>query len=489
MDSQAADTLTFRCPACDTSLRVPSSLAGVRGPCPQCRVEINAPQPPANTGAPPHRSTGIPGPLPVKEPVEDPDHEDHLLSSEPEGILTPQRQSIPSRLPPAEPEQSVIRPPASRDNLHNHSSLGTPALDPVANDMPLPSEQLPDQPQKKQRAASQSSSQNSAKRHINLHPLSMILIMLLSAGAGAVAMLMINRANHPTLALPSVPFLDFSAVRENPERSPALPQGVVSTRNNPPPAKSAIKPVIAPPSPAPRDPIAKQAAIPPPLPVPEPQKQTPPPATGVEAARKVLDAFLAANNVAERIRHVQTPDFVTPKMEFYYSKYPLKLTVTSIKHEVSSPVPQSNRQFHIFELTTPQHPSGFPVSVEETQHGCLVDWTSFVQFHDNLLGKFIRIYQPQPDTFHAILERAHYFRSDIPELGSKFCFRIKPPVPGYEGYAFINHGSPLADRIEQKFKWDKIYFPVLELQWTRTPDGARYMEIKDIVQDNWRAIQ
>ena len=108
---------------------------------------------------------------------------------------------------------------------------------------------------------------------------------------------------------------------------------------------------------------------------------------------------------------------------------------------------------------------------------------------NNLLGKFIRIYQPQPDTFHAILERAHYFRSDVPDLGSKFCFRIKPPVPGYEGHAFVNHGSPLADRIEQKFKWDKIYFPVLELQWVRTPDGSHYIEIKDIVQDSWRAIQ
>ena len=110
----------------------------------------------------------------------------------------------------------------------------------------------------------------------------------------------------------------------------------------------------------------------------------------------------AAASIDERIKHVQTPDFVAPKMELYYNKHPLKLVVTGTKHEVSSPVPQSNRQFHIFQLTTPQHLSGFPVSVEETKHGCLVDWTSFVQFHDNLLGKFIRIYQPQPDTFHAM---------------------------------------------------------------------------------------
>ena len=48
-------------------------------------------------------------------------------------------------------------------------------------------------------------------------------------------------------------------------------------------------------------------------------------------------------------------------------------------------------ELDIFQITTPQHQDGFPVSVEETAGGPKVDWGSFVEFHDNALGKFINI--------------------------------------------------------------------------------------------------
>ncbi len=41
----ANDSITFFCPACNTRLTVPGSLAGVRGPCPSCRALIQAPYP------------------------------------------------------------------------------------------------------------------------------------------------------------------------------------------------------------------------------------------------------------------------------------------------------------------------------------------------------------------------------------------------------------------------------------------------------------
>lgn len=486
MDSQAAETLTFRCPACDTSLRVPRSLAGVRGPCPQCRVEISAPQLPQGNAQSPRRSTSIPGPTPGEKHDDQTAHEDYLLSSEPAGSLSLEGDSRRTDLP-----QNTTTPSPIHSRPRNIDPGGEPLTAirdqvPVTTDISLPSHALPARTGKPQPQASRPPAKKKAQRRINLHPLSLILIMLLSAGSGVVAMLIINEFNDSPLKLSALPFVERN-VGKNPGREPASPNTIPPTRNQPAPNPS-VQAAITPPSPA-ENPSANEPATPPPATTVPPINDLPAPETGVDAARAALDAFLAAKSVAERIKHVQTPDFVTPKMEIYYSKYPLNLNVTGIAHELSEQVPQSDRQFHIFKLITPQHPSGFPVSVEETIHGCLVDWTSFVQFHDNLLGKFIRIYQPQPDTFHAILERAHYFRSDVPGLGSKFCFRIKPPIPGYEGHAFIGHDSPLAARVEQKYKWDRIYFPVLELQWVRTPDGSRYIEIKDIVQDSWRAIQ
>ncbi len=37
-------TISFSCPACGIRLTVPANLAGIKGPCPSCRVEIQAPE-------------------------------------------------------------------------------------------------------------------------------------------------------------------------------------------------------------------------------------------------------------------------------------------------------------------------------------------------------------------------------------------------------------------------------------------------------------
>jgi len=462
-------------------------MAGVSGPCPQCRIEISAPQSSQGGAQPMRRSTLIPDTIPGKKPEDQSTHDDYLLSSEPEGELSLEGGSRRTDLPQNTIVQSPIHSHRRNIDSGGEPLTGSRDQDLVTTDISLPSLALPPKTGKSQPQANQPSTKQKTQRRIKLHPLSLVLIILLSAGSGVVAMLAINEFNGSAMKLSQLPFLERKAGQNSDRGTPPNPSQKTRYKTPQNPA-AAVQAPINPPTPQ-KGPVAPQPTTPPSLTTADPRAHLPAPEIGVDAARSVLDAFLAANTVTERIKHVQTPDFVTPKMEIYYSKYPLNLNVIEIAYELSGQVPQSHRQFHIFQLTTPQHPSGFPVSVEETIHGCLVDWTSFVQFHDNLLGKFIRIYQPQPDTFHAILERAHYFRSDVPGLGSKFCFRIKPPIPGYEGHAFIEHDSPLAARIEQKFKWDKIYFPVLELQWIRTTDGTRYIEIKDIVQDSWRAIQ
>jgi hypothetical protein len=485
MDSPGADTLNFNCPACDTSLRVPLSLTGVKGPCPHCRVEITSPQPEAFQ----HEPEAVPAPAHTPLPVPQPSPRATQGESGPTSALQLQSQDAPPRFPQSQPAASIIRSPASR--VTDQASASRTAVDsePITNGVPLPARRDLPASRKTRDSLPGPSSTAPTKRRVILHPVSFVLVVLLSAGSGVVAMLLMNPLPAPLVPLPATLPLSVPAKPQNAGNvtSSGRPGSAQQKHTPPEQATPAPSPALTPAPPQATAPQPAAAVLTPQVLAPEPQAT--PPAMGVDAARDALDAFLSAASIDERIKHVQTPDFVAPKMELYYSKHPVKLNVTGIEYELSSPVPQSNRKFHIFQLTTAQHPAGFPVSVEETQHGCLVDWTSFIQFHDNLLGKFIRVYQPQPETFHAILERAHYFRSDVPQLGSKFCFRIKSPIPGYEGYAFINHGLPLADLAEQKFKWDHIYFPVVGLQWTRTPGGAQYIEITEIVQDNWRAIQ
>ena len=44
MQTALKQSITFKCPECDALLRVPLQKAGISGPCPNCRNEIQSPQ-------------------------------------------------------------------------------------------------------------------------------------------------------------------------------------------------------------------------------------------------------------------------------------------------------------------------------------------------------------------------------------------------------------------------------------------------------------
>ena len=66
----ATETLTFFCSACGIRLTVPASLAGVAGPCPSCRAQIQAPLAAAALPLPPVISAvpSAPAPPPPIQP-------------------------------------------------------------------------------------------------------------------------------------------------------------------------------------------------------------------------------------------------------------------------------------------------------------------------------------------------------------------------------------------------------------------------------------
>ena len=82
--------LRFGCPACHQELSIPGSLAGVKGPCPHCRVGIAAPIPASQ--------------LPPR-----------VLQAQPPVNLTPPQPPSPVAPPPAQeavPVPPVVAPPA-----------------------------------------------------------------------------------------------------------------------------------------------------------------------------------------------------------------------------------------------------------------------------------------------------------------------------------------------------------------------------------------
>ena len=204
------------------------------------------------------------------------------------------------------------------------------------------------------------------------------------------------------------------------------------------------------------------------------------------AARAVLDRAIAATSVDELAELVLAPKRVRPLMDEYYAAKPPGLEATSVIYETAIPLGDGKFSNHTFFVATDKQPMRFPVAIEETADGPKLDWESFIELHDDLLGKFLDSPQSDSQTFRVVLTRSHYFGSEVPRLGSKDCFRVSTPIPGSDGYAFVDKDSKAAMAC-RPFEWDRVCFPIVTLKWTTPKSGKPYLEISRVVQESWRA--
>ena len=295
----ATDTITFTCPACSIKLTVPTSFAGVTGPCPTCRAMIQAPYlAPApvqatslaplvsavseSQGHVPVSEVPAPDPLPVAAtPV--------YLSPPPLQIATI-TELITS--PPSTP--AALRPePRQLPNRSNHA-------EPVAKQMPESN---------REGASSKGPAPLGRHLHTKSRVVRFLLPLLFCLAAGA-------------LVFGVLTFLNSRQKPNSPGKSlvPSSTSQILPSDTRP----------ISPPAGAGENRIQS-------LPVPEPEQPliiSPPPTLpdGIEtitpgmAAMEVLEKFLAAKTLAERLPYMETQ---TPEAELAKSCLASPLPTTS----------------------------------------------------------------------------------------------------------------------------------------------------------------
>lgn len=131
-------TISFCCPACGVKLTVPAALAGVVGPCPSCRTQIQAPVPvaqvpvrtePVAVSAPvasPMANHAVPvssAPAPVTPSL--PPAPEPPVSHAP-AALRPEPRQLPSRPVPVEVVAKQMPEPLPRDERRRSSSSAVP---------------------------------------------------------------------------------------------------------------------------------------------------------------------------------------------------------------------------------------------------------------------------------------------------------------------------------------------------------------------------
>ena len=270
----ANESITFLCPACGIKLTVPGSLAGVTGPCPSCGTLIQAPYPAAYQPMPAYQPP--PGPA-ACQPIPPP--------------TTPVDQAPPP-VPTTSP--AALRPePRQLPNRPGHG-------EPVAKQMPEP-----------HRSSETAKAPLPLARHPHLRTrlIRFLLPLLFLTAMVAVVFGVRTILDHQT-------------------KNAAAPGSVKPTAGLP------ILAEVSRPPRTPREP--EQNAIPTlPVPLPEQPSITEPaqslpdglePTTPGMVAMEVLEKFLAAKTLAERLPMIETQ---TPEAELAKSCLAGPLPATS----------------------------------------------------------------------------------------------------------------------------------------------------------------
>lgn len=430
----------FDCPACHAVLTVPAAAAGLQGPCPKCWQEIVSPDPARGL---PARLPAAPAPAPV--PV----------------AVVPAATPPPAAAPTPPLPDAVPEPPPVPEPLKETAPVApaeTPAPAP-ANSEPEPAAAAPAEPTPK-----------TAPDLPDPAPAS--LPAPKSRGIGWLI---------PSLLFSAV----FAAVGFQLGKSHRPPLPVDPPAN--PVAPLSAEPATEPEPPSPPDPVTAPEPVTPPVPVepiptPDPVRPT---------AEATLRAFLEAPDWKTRGERVLDPDVILPALEKYAAQAgDGPFATTSVRFL------EQTGHTHLFKVCTPAIPEGFPVAVTETTEGPMIDWESFIGFHDDHFRKFLEGPPGKSGIFDLLVKpetatpddpAAHFVR-----------YRLSVPMPGRETVAWIPKESVALARLRAIFDgsggFDKATVDqlmetgvplVLALEKKKTNDGRDYIEIKDFVAIGW----
>lgn len=445
------DKLTFNCPACGVRLTVPSSLAGVEGPCPTCTAPIRAPLltdlPTRSLAAPELEPILSRPPIPVMPPVGE------MLSAGPR--IRPEPRELPER-----PIDARVAPLTPRKTTDDEALRRYP----VQN-------------------------QTRVRRS---RPVSRMIVPLLFLAAAAVVVLgLVHSASNKRKAaakpLPRI-YPELATPRAT-EDSPLQEKKLAV--QTPPLESSRIAPDLsASTTSSTSGRIVGDPSIPPP---PSPDL-LPLQAGRTDSPDKILEQFLQAKDAVTRLPLIE-PQMTAEALAGTPLAGPLP--------EIAVVTPETSREVPTEGYTE------YPFIVGLQQGGKVIDYSIVVRQrrHEtpkvfvtpvlDLLGGRLAKYAATPDkeiaTFHVILEAiSGCYDHGVPDAENKFTFKLLPgPFAKDISRAYVSNlptsrFRQMLDNPESNLRWGMRIRATVSLHWNQTEDPKRpFLEVLEIKALNW----
>ena len=264
----------------------------------------------------------------------------------------------------------------------------------------------------------------------------------------------------------------------------------------PPPPGTDAEPTPAEPSPD-SDPVTDTTALDrDPLPQPEemtlvdgevipvPPPPAPPEIQKTDDPETALRAFLEAGSPEARLPWSLLDAHSRQQFDQAGPEFHQPVAVRSMKQVEQGRLEDTGLNTYLYHLETDQSDRPVPVMLAERDSGGLgVDWLAFVQEEQKLVQKFFASQSSDKLVAKVVLRRAAAIDPDLRAAGDFTCFQIQPLNLEARYRVYIPSDHPMMEA--RQWDWDVNYPVTVSLGRAKTPGGAAYATIEELLAPTW----
>ena len=201
---------------------------------------------------------------------------------------------------------------------------------------------------------------------------------------------------------------------------------------------------------------------------------------------EVLKNFLEADSVDEMIGYIRDPARVAPIARTYYRER----AVFEKPHYVKLPEPgelQSHQKYMISLIEIEdEHPR--IVAMEQTKDGFKIDWESWVGYSKISWDLFTSRRMIDTNEFRALITRDDYYNFKYSDFVQWRCYQLRDPDEKHRLYGYVERNGDIDKMLQRAMLRSQFAFVVVKLRYpANNPEDKRgtQVEIVELVEEGW----
>jgi hypothetical protein len=208
-------------------------------------------------------------------------------------------------------------------------------------------------------------------------------------------------------------------------------------------------------------------------------------------AGDTLRRFFKAEDPSVMIRFIRDPERVKPLTDDYYARH--EFALHSLNEIVRFEEIMINlKVFLIADIILREKGvnSAHTVVLQDTGHGFVVDWETYVCYNPVEWDDFYRNRPEGAISFRVLATLDHNPGFAFPGQAEWICIRMIGRDSDEEIYGYVRTGTDIALRIQEMLE-DEWEFPcILKLQFPpQGKGGDRQVHVRDLVMENWIKVE